>query len=176
MIEGSGSRFISAINWKPTEIAPSVERKLSKDSFYVAGVGMHNAEAVAALQRRHDCAEPGPRRAGPLHHCRGRGGRVWPGPPSLRPSSGTSVQRFRHSSPMLSRIRDVYPGSEFFPSRIRIFFFIPDPRSESKNLSILTQKIVSGSWFFFTHSGSRGQNTYPQHWLLTNGNMVPAHN
>jgi hypothetical protein len=32
------------------------------------------------------------------------------------------------------RIRDVYPGSDFFPTRIRIFF-IPDPHQE---LSILT--------------------------------------
>jgi hypothetical protein len=40
------------------------------------------------------------------------------------------------------RIRDVYPGSEFFPSRIR-FFSIRDPGSASKNLSIysiLTKK------------------------------------
>jgi hypothetical protein len=42
------------------------------------------------------------------------------------------------------RIRDVYPGS-----RIRLFSIpdphisIPDPRSASKNLSILTQKMVS---------------------------------
>jgi hypothetical protein len=34
-------------------------------------------------------------------------------------------------------IRNVYPGSEFFQSQI------PDPGSSSKNLSILTQKIVS---------------------------------
>jgi hypothetical protein len=34
------------------------------------------------------------------------------------------------------------PGFEFFPSRIRIFS-IPDPGSASKNLSILTQKMVS---------------------------------
>jgi hypothetical protein len=69
----------------------------------------------------------------------------------------------------MKRIRDVYLGSEFFPSRV------PDPGSKrfpdpvsgsaSKNLSILTQKIVSklsiiwskmfiadtdpGSWFFY---------------------------
>jgi hypothetical protein len=36
----------------------------------------------------------------------------------------------------------VYPGSKFCPSRIRILS-IPDPGSESKNLSILTQKIGS---------------------------------
>ncbi len=35
------------------------------------------------------------------------------------------------------RIRDVYPRSDFFPSRI------PDPGSASKNLSILTQKMFS---------------------------------
>ncbi len=45
------------------------------------------------------------------------------------------------------RIRDVYPGSDFFPSRIRIFSF-PDPHiflpgSASKNLSILTLKSIS---------------------------------
>jgi hypothetical protein len=42
------------------------------------------------------------------------------------------------------RIRYVYPGSEFFHpgSRIRIFS-IPNPGSASKNLRILTQKIVS---------------------------------
>jgi hypothetical protein len=38
------------------------------------------------------------------------------------------------------RIRDVFsdPGSDFFPSRIRIFS-IPDPGSASNNFSILTQ-------------------------------------
>jgi hypothetical protein len=40
------------------------------------------------------------------------------------------------------RIRDVYPGSDFFPSRIRTVS-IQDPGSASKNLSILTQK----KWF-----------------------------
>ncbi len=39
-------------------------------------------------------------------------------------------------------VRDVYPGSEFFPSRIRTSS-IPYPGSASKNLSIITQKIVS---------------------------------
>ncbi len=38
------------------------------------------------------------------------------------------------------RIRDVYPGSECFSTRIRIFSIL-DPGSASKNLSILTQKI-----------------------------------
>jgi hypothetical protein len=37
---------------------------------------------------------------------------------------------------------DVYPGSDFFPSRIPIFS-VPEPGSTSTNLSIfLTQKIV----------------------------------
>jgi hypothetical protein len=60
----------------------------------------------------------------------------------------------------------LHPGSDFFPSRI------PDPRSASKNLSILTQKMVSklleirsellipdpGSGLrLFTHPGSRIQ-------------------
>jgi hypothetical protein len=35
--------------------------------------------------------------------------------------------------------QDIYPGSDFFPSRIRTVC-IPDPGSASKNLSILTQK------------------------------------
>ncbi len=61
------------------------------------------------------------------------------------------------------QILDVYPAS-----RIRNFSVL-DPKSASKNRSILTQKIVSklsemirvvhpvsGSWFF-THPGSRGQ-------------------
>jgi len=42
------------------------------------------------------------------------------------------------------RIRDVYPGSDFFPSRIPDpNISIPDPGSASKNLRILTQKMVS---------------------------------
>jgi hypothetical protein len=40
------------------------------------------------------------------------------------------------------RIRDVYLGSDFFPSRIRTVS-IPDPGSASKNLSILSPK----KWF-----------------------------
>ncbi len=84
------------------------------------------------------------------------------------------------------RIRYVYPGSEFFPSLIRIFS-IRDPGSTSKNLSILTPKIVSKlseirSGLFipdpdpdclvFTHPGSRGQKRHriadsdPQHRML----------
>ena len=43
------------------------------------------------------------------------------------------------------RIRDVYPGSDFFPSRIRTVS-IPDPGSASKNLSILTPKKTK-KWF-----------------------------
>ena len=37
------------------------------------------------------------------------------------------------------RIRVVYPGSDFFPSRI-LTVCIPDPGSSAKNLSILTPK------------------------------------
>jgi hypothetical protein len=64
------------------------------------------------------------------------------------------------------RIRDVYPGSEFFHPGSRVKKF-PDPGSASKNLSIFNQKIVSklseaSSGMFiriliFTHPGSRGQ-------------------
>ncbi len=43
------------------------------------------------------------------------------------------------------RIRDVYPGSDFFPCRIRTVP-IPDPGSSSKNLSILTPKKAK-KWF-----------------------------
>jgi hypothetical protein len=70
------------------------------------------------------------------------------------------------------RIRDVYPGSDFFPSRI-LTVFIPDPGSSSKNFSILTPKKAK-KWFLsskkydpscssrirmltFSHPGSRGQ-------------------
>jgi hypothetical protein len=42
-------------------------------------------------------------------------------------------------SPVL-RTEMFYPASECFPSRIRIFF-IPDPESALKKLSILTQNI-----------------------------------
>jgi hypothetical protein len=65
------------------------------------------------------------------------------------------------------------PDLNFFPSRIRIFSF-PDPRSASKNFSILTQKMVSKlsdirSELFildpdpdlFTHPRSRGQKKAP---------------
>jgi hypothetical protein len=48
-------------------------------------------------------------------------------------------ETFPNFSPVL-RIRDVYSGSAFVPSRIQ-FFSIPD--TGSKNLSILTQKIDS---------------------------------
>jgi hypothetical protein len=41
------------------------------------------------------------------------------------------------------RIRDVYPGSEFFPSRIRGQKKIPDPGSSSENFSIFHPKNVS---------------------------------
>ncbi len=64
------------------------------------------------------------------------------------------------------------PGSEFFPSRIHIFFHPRSRMSASKNLSILAQKIVSkqalrnmirvvhhGSGFFFTHPKSQIQGS-----------------
>jgi hypothetical protein len=63
--------------------------------------------------------------------------------------SGTLSKYFldtiRSATPVW-RIRDVYPGSDFFPSRIPDPGFelspsqIPDPGSASKNLSVLTQK------------------------------------
>ncbi len=59
------------------------------------------------------------------------------------------------------RIRDVYPGSDFFPSRIRTVS-IPDPGSSSKNLSILTPPKAKKKWFLSSkkydpgcHPGSR---------------------
>ena len=58
-----------------------------------------------------------------------------------------SVSRFRlqiHDFLAVLRIRDVHPGSDFFPSQIPDpNFSIPDPGSASKNLSILPQK----KWF-----------------------------
>jgi hypothetical protein len=44
------------------------------------------------------------------------------------------------------RIRDVYPGSDFFPTLIRTVS-IPDPGSSSKNLSILTPKKTKKNGF-----------------------------
>jgi hypothetical protein len=52
------------------------------------------------------------------------------------------IQRFGHA---VWRIRNVYPGSDFFPSRI-LTVSIPDPGSLSKNLSILTPKKAK-KWF-----------------------------
>ncbi len=49
------------------------------------------------------------------------------------------------------RIRDVYPGSDFFSSRIRTVS-IPDPGSASKNLSILTPK----KWFLSSRNYDPG--------------------
>ncbi len=106
----------------------------------------------------------------------------------LSPITKDFLSYWRHSKhyDQWLRIRDVYPGSKFFPPRIRIFSS-PHPGSASKNLSILTQKMVSkfseiwswlfipdpdpGSWsWLFTHSGSRGQKapdpgsaTLPRH-------------
>ncbi len=54
------------------------------------------------------------------------------------------------------RIRDVYPGSEYFPFRSRIqICFIPDPGSASKNLSILTQKLFLSSRKYDSDCSSR---------------------
>jgi hypothetical protein len=42
------------------------------------------------------------------------------------------------------RIRDVHPGSDFFPSQIPDpNFSIPDPGSASKNLGVVTKKLIS---------------------------------
>jgi hypothetical protein len=60
------------------------------------------------------------------------------------PIFSCSPTKTKQSLGAVLRIRDVYPGSEFFPSRIRIFP-VPYPGSASKNLSILTQKIVISS-------------------------------
>jgi len=49
---------------------------------------------------------------------------------------------YKRVAQLVLRIRDVYPGSDFFPSRIRIVSIL-DPGSASKNLSILTKK----KWF-----------------------------
>ncbi len=105
------------------------------------------------------------------------------------PISGLCFPKYRYAGtewtlllPVL-RILDVYPGS-----CIRIFS-IPYPGSASKNLCILTQKMVHRlseiwSWLFntdldpgsrswlFTHPGSRIQGSKrhripdPQHWFL----------
>jgi hypothetical protein len=60
---------------------------------------------------------------------------------------GTSEFLFFSSTETVWRIRDVYPGSDFFHpgSRIRTVS-IPDPGSSSKNLSILTPKKTK-KWF-----------------------------
>jgi hypothetical protein len=56
----------------------------------------------------------------------------------LNPTESESATLATSLQPVL-RIRDVYPGSYFFPSGSRIpIFSIPDPTS--KNLNILTQK------------------------------------
>jgi hypothetical protein len=51
-----------------------------------------------------------------------------------------AVLRIRDMRAVL-RILNVYPGSEFLPSRIRIFS-IPDPGFASKNLSIFNPKKI----------------------------------
>ncbi len=57
------------------------------------------------------------------------------------------------------RIRDVYPGSDFFPSRIRVVS-IPDPHQKS----ILTQKMVSKLW---DGCSSRISDAVSGSWLFT---------
>ncbi len=54
------------------------------------------------------------------------------------------------------RIRDVYPGSEFFPSRIRIFFVF---KYNPKNWFLSSRKYDPGwsSWIRIPDHGSRGQ-------------------
>jgi hypothetical protein len=58
-----------------------------------------------------------------------------------------SVSRFRlqiHDFLAVLRIRDVHPGSDFFPSQIPDpNFSIPDPGSASKNLGVVTKKLIS---------------------------------
>ncbi len=55
------------------------------------------------------------------------------------------------------RIRDVYPGSYFFPSRIRTVY-IPDPGSASKNLSILTPQ-KKEKWFLSSRKYDPGYSS-----------------
>ncbi len=61
----------------------------------------------------------------------------------------------------MSRIRDAYPGSDFFPSRIRSFS-IPDPHKEfqyfnPKKIVSKLQEIWSGLFIPDPYPGSRGQ-------------------
>jgi hypothetical protein len=55
------------------------------------------------------------------------------------------------------RIRDVYPGSDFFPYRIpdsgSTRSWIPDPDPQEKNLGIFKPKARSGMFFLETGSG-----------------------
>ncbi len=64
----------------------------------------------------------------------------------VRPSFSERTTSTPHEQCCGSRMFIPDPGSDFFPSRIPDpdpNFSIPDPGSASKNLSILTQKMVS---------------------------------
>jgi hypothetical protein len=76
-----------------------------------------------------------------------------PGVPLIHQRASSSTSGHIPAFLPVLRIRDVIPGSELFPSRIRMFFIpdpnffhpkfkcsIPDPRSPSKNFCILTPK------------------------------------
>ncbi len=56
-------------------------------------------------------------------------------------SSGNYLSNNKSSRKAVLRIRDIYPGSEFSSSQIRIFS-IPDPH---QSLSILTKKMFQSS-------------------------------
>jgi hypothetical protein len=82
------------------------------------------------------------------------------------------------------RIRDVYPGSDFFPSRIPDQnFSIPDPGSASKNLGILTQE----KWFLSSRKYDPGCSSQipdpwvkkapdPEHWCCGSDMFIPDPN
>jgi hypothetical protein len=60
----------------------------------------------------------------------------------------------------VSRIRDVYPGSEFFPFRIRIKEFKYSNPKWFQALGNMIRVVYPGYGFwFFTHPGSRGQQS-----------------
>jgi hypothetical protein len=74
------------------------------------------------------------------------------GTPATTEMPATMARQAKALTRAVLRIRDVYPGSEFFPFRIpERNFFIPDPGSKrfpdphphQRNLIILTQKMVS---------------------------------
>jgi hypothetical protein len=61
------------------------------------------------------------------------------GYPNSDPGRQNRRKEKREEIHNLKKLNNVYPGSDFFPSRIRTVS-IPDPGSSSKNLSILTPK------------------------------------